>query len=400
MKLSGNLRRLFHRRYIRGLLGLSFVVIIALFCTYNSNLVLPQGSRSVQNIQAIEIDYPRIYSDDESKGNDVLLTLVRNSELSEMIDTIERFEKSFNSKFNYQWWFMNDEEFTEDFKEAVRSKVSGGCQFIKIPTEMWSYPVDIDQEKASASREKYSKQKIMYGSSESYRFMCRFNSGLFFKLPELRHVDYYWRIEPSVHFDCDISYDVFKYMRSNKKLYAFNMALQEDVRTIPSLWDATMEFFNQNPQYVAPENNAEFITDDNGLTYNLCHFWSNFEIASLSFFRSPAYEAYFEFLDKEGGFFYERWGDAPVHTLAVSYMLPAESLHFVANTGYMHSPNQDCPADEEIRDALHCECNPKKDFTWHQWSCVNKFFDIHNYVRPNTMANLKKVYPFIFNSMI
>jgi hypothetical protein len=36
---------------------------------------------------------------------------------------------------------------------------------------------------------------------------------------------------------------------------------------------------------------------------------SNFEIASLDLWRSPAYRSYFDFLDKSGGFFYERWGD-------------------------------------------------------------------------------------------
>jgi alpha 1,2-mannosyltransferase len=46
-----------------------------------------------------------------------------------------------------------------------------------------------------------------------------------------------------------------------------------------------------------------------------CHYWSNFEIADLRWFRSPEYIAYFDYLDKVGGFYYERWGDAPVCVL-------------------------------------------------------------------------------------
>lgn len=341
-----------------------------------------------------------MYSEDSVKGNDVLLTLVRNTELNDMVNTINRFEKSFNSKYHYDWWFMNDEDFSEEFKETVTPLVSGNVKFIKIPDELWSYPDYIDQEKASLSRDEYAKKKIMYGKSESYRFMCRFNSGLFYKLPELQDIEYYWRIEPGVHFDCDITYDVFQYMRRNKKLYAFNMALQEDVRTIPSLWNATVKYFNENPQYVASGNNLAFVSDDKGATYNLCHFWSNFEIASLEIYRSAAYENYFEFLESQGGFFYERWGDAPVHTLAVSFILPADRIHFVGNTGYMHTPNQDCPPDQELREALHCECNPRKDFTWHKWSCVNKFFDVHQYVRPDSMESISKAYPAIYDSIL
>ena len=32
--------------------------------------------------------------------------------------------------------------------------------------------------------------------------------------------------------------------------------------------------------------------------YNLCHFWSNFEIGDLRFFRSEAYQEYFSYLDR------------------------------------------------------------------------------------------------------
>ena len=47
----------------------------------------------------------------------------------------------------------------------------------------------------------------------------------------------------------------------------------------------------------------DWVSDDKGQTYNGCHFWSNFEIGSLAFWRSEAYRKYFEHLDKAGGFF-------------------------------------------------------------------------------------------------
>lgn len=43
-----------------------------------------------------------------------------------------------------------------------------------------------------------------------------------------------------------------------------------------------------------------------GEVYNMCHFWSNFEIARLSWFRSKEYEDFFEMMDKSGGFWMER----------------------------------------------------------------------------------------------
>ena len=43
-----------------------------------------------------------------------------------------------------------------------------------------------------------------------------------------------------------------------------------------------------------------------GETYNMCHFWSNFEIARLDWFRSKEYNEFFDMMDRSGGFWMER----------------------------------------------------------------------------------------------
>ena len=43
-----------------------------------------------------------------------------------------------------------------------------------------------------------------------------------------------------------------------------------------------------------------------GEKYNMCHFWSNFEIARLSWFRSKEYNDFFNVMDRSGGFWMER----------------------------------------------------------------------------------------------
>lgn len=54
---------------------------------------------------------------------------------------------------------------------------------------------------------------VLYGGRESYHHMCRYFSGFFQHHPLLADVDYYWRVEPDVHFYCDLAYDPFRYMR-------------------------------------------------------------------------------------------------------------------------------------------------------------------------------------------
>lgn len=102
------------------------------------------------------------------------------------------------------------------------------------------------------------------------------------------------------------------------------------------------EFARIHPEHIAQDNAMHFMVDNTseglqGSRYNLCHcewrqdclcslfqsadrlpgvtVWSNFEIADMRFWRSKAYSDFFDFLDKKGGFFYERWGDAPVHSI-------------------------------------------------------------------------------------
>lgn len=65
-------------------------------------------------------------------------------------------------------------------------------------------------------------------------------------------------------------------------ILGFTIALQEYLLTIPTLWERTLEFVRDNPQYIYPRTRPDslynMITEDDGLSYNLCHFWSNFEV--------------------------------------------------------------------------------------------------------------------------
>lgn len=134
----------------------------------------------------------------------------------------------------------------------------------------------------------------------------RFNSGFFYRHPLVEKYEYYWRVEPGVEFMCDIDYDPFLYMKENNKKYGWTISLIEYESTIPTLWKTVVSFMQKYPQYIPKNNLLDFISYDGGRSYNLCHFWSNFEIADLKFLRSPEYSAFFDYLDKTGGFFYER----------------------------------------------------------------------------------------------
>jgi mannosyltransferase len=145
----------------------------------------------------------------------------------------------------------------------------------------------------------------------------------FYTLAALKQYKWYWRLEPDVEFHCSITYDPFVEMAKSDKVYGFTIALLEESRTCPSLF-RKMSDFKESHRIPTTSMWRAIISaswlpwpfrsmlsglphrDRYGDGWSLCHYWSNFEIASLDFFRSAEYQELFEYLDRDGGFYFER----------------------------------------------------------------------------------------------
>lgn len=307
------------------------------------------------------------------KANATLLMLARNSDTDSAVRSIRELEDKFNKKFKYPWVLLNEEPFSDEFKKRISNVVSGEVHFGEIPHDHWYQPDWIDEEKATAARKKMEDDHIIYGGSLSYRNMCRFNSGFFYRHPILQNYKWYWRVEPDVHFHCDIDFDPFAYMQENNKVYGFTITMYEYLATIPTLWETVQNFIKENPQYVAENNAVNYLSDNGGSSFNLCHFWSNFEIADMDFWRGEAYSKFFDHLDKTGGFYYERWGDAPVHSIAVSLFTRKDQIHFFDDIGYEHNPYTHCPRGPGKWEKGKCSCNPDHSFDYDGYSCMKQW---------------------------
>ncbi|KAI8636502.1 glycolipid 2-alpha-mannosyltransferase-domain-containing protein [Parasitella parasitica] len=304
---------------------------------------------------------------DDKKEKAVIVILVRNSELAAMRRTLRQFEDRFNRKYNYPYVFLNDEPFSEEFKYAVSVMTNAEIKFGLVPTSMWSVPDHVNETVMNSQLADYAARNIMYGGSLSYRHMCRFNSGFFYRHPLLAEYDYYWRVEPDVSFFCDLDYDPFKFLKDNSKEYGFTITLKEIPETIPSLWEHTLKFAHQQGLNTTL---LRFFGSPSG-GYNLCHYWSNFEIASLNLWRDDRYQKYFDYLDNTGNFFYERWGDAIVHSLAAGLFLNKSQVHFFNDIGYKHDDFSHC-VDDGIFGNCMCPDNvPNFDYSW--GSCLSEW---------------------------
>ncbi|ODQ81456.1 glycosyltransferase family 15 protein [Babjeviella inositovora NRRL Y-12698] len=346
---------------------------------------------------------------DEPRANAALVVLARNSELPDVIASMKSLERHFNQWFNYPWVFLNDEPFTEEFKEKVKAYTASDVEFGVIEPQHWDFPAGVDRQLIKESIEYQGDRGIKYGKLESYHKMCRFYSGWFFKHPLVAKRDWYWRVEPKVEFYCDITYDPFVEMEKRGKKYGFTVMIKELVDTIPNLFRYTQLFirshnvtvgetwglFLRNHLHIHGDHAFTVETEEelrdeidfetrlqklldkrhsmkdgmidknllerlvkanaspsklrrerfNAQEYNMCHFWLNFEIARTSLFNSTEYQAYFNFLENSGGFYAERWGDAPIHSLAVGMFLELDDVHYFRDIGYKHSTLGHCPAN-------------------------------------------------------
>lgn len=53
----------------------------------------------------------------DGAANAVMLMLARNNELEGAVNSVKQLEEKFNQRYHYPWVFLNDEPFTEDFKQ-------------------------------------------------------------------------------------------------------------------------------------------------------------------------------------------------------------------------------------------------------------------------------------------
>ncbi|KAI1190248.1 glycolipid 2-alpha-mannosyltransferase [Nemania serpens] len=353
---------------------------------------------------------------DAPRENAAIVMLARNEEVEKARRSVESLERHFNQWFQYPIIFLNNEPWSDAFIETLNASTSAETFFDYVPQHEWLFPDWMNQERARASIKSQGDHGVLYAGKETYHHMCRFFSGYFYHVEALKKYKWYWRLEPDVDFSCAITYDPFREMARHNKVYGFTLALSEERRTCPGLFRRVSDWKeSQNipstslwlasitPSWV-PWPFRSLMSwfphrDRHGDAWNLCHYWSNFEIADLDFFRGEKYQSLFQKLERDGGFYFERWGDAPVHTLAVNMLAEPHQIHHFADIGYRHDWFYQCPANApggqlpdsktlnlvnetwapEIEGGVgcRCECDGRKN--------RNTGSDCHNRLRsPNT----------------
>ncbi|KAK3393938.1 glycosyltransferase family 15 protein [Podospora didyma] len=371
----------------------------------------------------------------QPRENATFVMLARNSDIETARQTIENIERQFNQWFHYPVLFINDVEWDPDFIRVLNTSTSGRATFHVVPEADWTYPEWVDSAAARQSMARQGMRGVYNGAKEAYHKMCRFYSGSFYKLEPLKQYKWYWRLEPDVRFTCAVTYDPFVEMARHGKAYGFTIALWEEPNTCPSLFRAVDDFRVQKQLPATDMWKAMFVpswlpwplrrlramfhaehVSSSGDRWNLCHYWSNFEIADLDFFRGNLYQELYQHLDRQGGFWFERFGDAPVHSLAVHLLLKPEEVHHFSDIGYHHEPFFQCPGNApggqlhtntalgtgkyspESPGAIGCRCECLDDRRRNNRGiCLNTMQTPLAFHRPTFLQRQRGQYPYTLN---
>ncbi|GAA6038031.1 hypothetical protein JCM8097_007508 [Rhodosporidiobolus ruineniae] len=325
----------------------------------------------------------------EARETAAIVLLLRERDLDELLPTLVNFEEQFNGVFRYPYVFISSPDegaLSPSFRRAVEGVLppNSTVEYAVVPSAHWSIPSHLgDPEAVRRGFAEQEQRGVQYAGREGYHHMCRWYSGLWARHPTLAKYDWFWRLEPGVRFYCPITYDPIRYLALHGKVYGFTISVVENHNTIATLWETVERYMRARGIDPEPRKGGVdealwgFLTKKDEASgkreFSGCHFWTNFEIGDLRFFRSREYQDFFNYLDDAGGFYHERWGDAPVRALGLGLFAKLDQIHHFSDIAYQHDWFLSCPRrstsliPSSASDLLRLQSpNPAQVLVWQQ----------------------------------
>jgi alpha 1,2-mannosyltransferase len=176
----------------------------------------------------------------------------------------------------------------------------------------------------------------------SYYDMCRFFTLMLPNHPLVTLFSFYWRLDShSYIFGKKPIKDPFEIMQKRQIQYAYIMVNEEAEHYATELWKLFHQFLNDHCLKPSTALRRTQINLSGGYSHAI--IFTNFAIANVSLFRDhPQIRAWLRTVDQNGGIYRYRWGDAPIHTLALTQFIERDHIVRLRYFGYMHRREYVC----------------------------------------------------------
>ena len=143
-------------------------------------------------------------------------------------------------------------------------------------------------------------------------------------------------------------------MREKKILYGYVWEHWDNTMFTVGLWNATRNFIEEHsiqPTFFQQWPEPKI-------------FYNNFEISNMDIWNNRGYREYIDYIDKLGGIYYHRWGDAPIKGLAMSLFVPRDKLHRFDDLGYLHIM-ENLPKNKDNSNSNDANNNNERTMHWY-----------------------------------
>lgn len=144
---------------------------------------------------------------------------------------------------------------------------------------------------------------------------------------------YEWvmRLDEDSFIHSHIPYDLVEFMEGRGLQYAYRVDTHEDKHYavgFQQIVRSHLAMFFRDPypsallSHCTPPSLEGLSQDWNHFT-----FYNNFFLTNVSLWHRPNVRRFLEHVDRMGGIYTHRWGDAPIQTAAVQMFVPGEQVH-------------------------------------------------------------------------
>lgn len=274
-----------------------------------------------------------------------IFILTQNTELKRQYlkTTLYFLFRNFNKRFSYPVIILHEGDYDsrgqEEILKSVRSNFRYLINFKEIDKNDFCVPDHIDREKVDKL---VALQPVPYWRNVQYRSMCYFWVKNFFKYT--KGYDYVMRLDDDSLIEEPVVDDFFEIMKSKDLVYMSNIihidcgicnyGMKEMFEGIfPDLKDKIGTSLFSKAQLKSNSDVFQKFKDvysimNGGKQYDKEEFdldmpfmyYNNFFVSSTKFWEREDVKEAIDKIDKHGGIFYYRYGDAPIHTILVTLL--------------------------------------------------------------------------------
>ena len=289
------------------------------------------------------MDAPRAAPSRMTKNPDVIVYLTQFSDVhssygaqsdaaSQNITGVSKFQKSLDLLYaNYLDHFPKCDviifyESTSTPSNEIQSELSKNrpqLKFRELNGTWWALPYELN----AADLHKWKRPKYSIG----YRHMMRWFSVLIWPYLTQEGYTHVMRLDDDSYIHSKIHYNLFDYMRENKKKYAFRQPVRDS--GVGKGYDKIVDdYLLEHPSATSQEliNTYKNVSKRVG-------FYNNFFMAEISFFTNEPVVGLLRAIDESTLIYKERTGDLVIHSTAVRLFLHPNEIHWFRDFTYEHS---------------------------------------------------------------